>query len=437
MLIAWYYYRHLIDRCLDVYLRVRRFIDNPQPLSEKRLSYTYDGDQRIVLIRSYRLLKDFCGCKTRRDHKYLGYVYNVLFKECIGTKYGAEWLTMKKPLDKYFNSKTIREHHEILDIYIKEWLNETLSDESIKIRLADLHLDLLTMKFLVTMIFSNNAVNDEIVNELKDLAKMHNASMYLMGNNYAIRYGFRIGYTKEIKTVKLLYNKWVKFIDRMVVAPNNLFFHLTQHEIYSNDHIKLIHTLYELILFNADVMINAMSYLLLDIGTHPAVQERLINEIVSNKKANNSDLESSLEYLNKVICESSRLHPGVLQTFTETTLEITKLGKDIFPPDTMFCVDTMSVNTDPDVWENPTSFDPERYQCEDDFHKVYRFGMGARKCVGRISADHILKKIIIEILSRYRIIIENKEINKPKLLIRNLANGSLNNNILFIEHHLL
>ena len=441
-----YYIKKISHYCAKLYIEIYKFIDQQlifnQKIDNKHLSLKYDGAQRIVMIKSYNYAKKINTINTKRKHNYLGYIYKKLFKECIGTKYGNEWLNMKKPLDKYFNSASVKYFYDMLDNCITEWFNKKLNKSNVVLSLSELDIDELTMKFLLIMIFGKNILTKELNNhliELKSLSKIHNQILLIMGNNYAIRYGFLFGHNEEIALVKELCNRWILFIEKMIELSdndsNNLISHLINIDIYNKNHTKLIHTLYELILFNTDIMINAISYLLWDIGTNADVRNKLTDEIsYLNRENITYDDISNLCYLNKVINESARLHPGVIQTFSETNIDSIILDKYEFSPGTQFSIDVNMVNRDPKIWKNANKFDPERYLTNDDFHKIYRFGLGPRRCIGRIPADYILKKVMVKIFLDYSILMSDKKLITPNPILSNLSNGLLTNKLVFIKH---
>lgn len=411
-------FKKAIQFGVNIYIKTKKTLYKyPVALDPKdRLYYHFDQDVPIVMIGSYKYAKELYTFQKKlyRDHSYFGYVYDILFKECIGTKYGEIWLEMKKPLDQYFSGGSVKKYYDELDECIDQWFSEKFNSYNVTVRLGQLGLNMLTMKFLVIMGFGRSG--DEKI--LQELSELHEKVVPLL--NSPLRYGIKLCQNEEINLVRQLYVKWVEFIN--IMDNSELITHLMHHQNQIYDQKKLIHTLYELIMFNADVMINAITYLIWDIGSHADVQERLINNL------------DDAEYLNKVIIESARLHPGVLTTFTDTNSEEIIIGNYKFPPKTLFSLDTKMINTDSNIWDNPNKFNPNRIT-EDSINKVFRFGMGQRKCIGRISADIILKKVITKIFSMYRVEIMENNINiAGSSVLSNLANGNSDNVVRFIKY---
>ncbi|KAF7828668.1 cytochrome P450 81E8-like [Senna tora] len=108
-----------------------------------------------------------------------------------------------------------------------------------------------------------------------------------------------------------------------------------------------------------------------EIDTHIG-QERLIDE---------PDL-LKLPYLQNIISETYRLHPGAPLLVPHHSSNDCIIGGYNIPRDTMLLVNAWAIHRDPEMWSDPLSFKPERFEKEGEVNKLIAFGMGRRACPG-------------------------------------------------------
>ncbi|KAF5961920.1 hypothetical protein HYC85_003129 [Camellia sinensis] len=117
-----------------------------------------------------------------------------------------------------------------------------------------------------------------------------------------------------------------------------------------------------------------------EVDTHVG-QERLIDE---------PDL-SKLHYLQAIIYETYRLFPAAPLLLPHVSSDDCIIEGFNVPRDTILLVNAWAIHRDPKVWDDPTSFKPERFEGgEIEGHKLLPFGLGRRACPAVGMAQRVL-----------------------------------------------
>ncbi|VVB00646.1 unnamed protein product [Arabis nemorensis] len=119
----------------------------------------------------------------------------------------------------------------------------------------------------------------------------------------------------------------------------------------------------ELLLGGSDTSAQTTQWIMAELINHPEILKKLRDEIESvvgkTRMIQETDL-SNLPYLQAVVKEGLRLHPHS-PILTRNATEGRKIGGFNIPQNTTIIINTYAVMRDPNSWEDPDEFQPERF----------------------------------------------------------------------------
>ncbi|OVA18879.1 Cytochrome P450 [Macleaya cordata] len=156
----------------------------------------------------------------------------------------------------------------------------------------------------------------------------------------------------------------------------------------SKDHIKAI--LMDIFLAGVDTSAITINWAMTELVRNPEVMKKVQEEIRSyvgkKGKVEEADLDQ-LQYLKMVVKETLRLHPPLPLLIPRESMQHSKInGYDIHPK-TRVLINVWAIGRNPDYWEKPDEFYPERFiDSSTDFRgqnfEFLPFGGGRRGCPG-------------------------------------------------------
>lgn len=114
-----------------------------------------------------------------------------------------------------------------------------------------------------------------------------------------------------------------------------------------------------------DTTANTLNWTWVLLAQHPEIEARLhdeIDSVLGGRAPTLADLKR-LPYVEMVIKESMRLYPPAF-TFSRAAAEDTQIGGYDVPKGTVITVVSYYTHRHPDFWDEPESFEPERFSAE-------------------------------------------------------------------------
>ncbi|KAF8012347.1 hypothetical protein BT93_I0480 [Corymbia citriodora subsp. variegata] len=367
------------------------------------------GVRRFVVISSLPLAEE---CFTKNDivlanrpklfvGKHLGYDYTTL----ISAPYGDRWRNLRK-------IATI----EVLSSHRLNVLSHVRRDEirRLMLRLArggfgsDHRVELktlfseLTFNIMMRMIagkrYYGEGVNvDEA--EAREGRKLVKQIVGSGGISYAgdfLPILKLVDYNGVKKRVVELKEKIDAFMQSLIDDMISHLLHLqeSQPEDYSDFMIKGL--VLVLLLAGTDTSSITLEWIMANLLNNPEKLKKAQDEIDSlvghDRLVEESDV-SKLPYLQCIIFETLRLNATAPLLLPQASSADCTIGGYFIPHDTIVVVNAWAIHRDRELWEDPLSFKPERFEGSDGAKQnklILPFGLGRRACPGAPLAQRVM-----------------------------------------------
>ncbi|XP_065857186.1 iridoid oxidase-like [Euphorbia lathyris] len=177
-----------------------------------------------------------------------------------------------------------------------------------------------------------------------------------------------------------------------------------EHERISTHNIIII--ILEMFFGGTETTSSTIEWVMTELVRSPKSMKRVkeeLDRVVGERRKFGEDDWDELPYLHAVIKESMRLHPILPLLIPRKSLEDSNFMGYFIPKDTQVFVNVSAIGRDPEVWDDPLSFKPERFIGSNIHYRgqnfeLLPFGSGRRICVGYPLAHQILHLTVASLL---------------------------------------
>lgn len=147
-----------------------------------------------------------------------------------------------------------------------------------------------------------------------------------------------------------------------------------------------------------------LCWALITLAARPDLAARLAEELGSGELRQDGTIDvDNLKFLDAFVSEVLRLYPPIW-VFPRDAIDDDVLAGYSIERGTSLLLSPLVVHRDPDIWDNPLSFSPDRFLTETIEKGAYfPFGFGMRQCVGKAMALMEMKVIIAAIIQHFDI----------------------------------
>ncbi|XP_065191054.1 taurochenodeoxycholic 6 alpha-hydroxylase-like [Sycon ciliatum] len=130
---------------------------------------------------------------------------------------------------------------------------------------------------------------------------------------------------------------------------------------------------------------------------------------------------NSLQYITQVIKEVLRIATPTPQIYRELEKD-TMIGGYLIPSGTWVVLSIWALHHNPDIWKNPMTFNPSRFDPGGEASKAPPFSYvpfsgGSRNCIGKNVAFQLLRAEVVKILLRFKLSVPDDLLNLKQHLM--------------------
>ncbi|XP_048335699.1 cytochrome P450 81Q32-like [Ziziphus jujuba] len=374
------------------------------------------GSRRVVVVSSPSAVEE---CFTKNDivlanrprllmGKHVSYNYTTV----VVSPYGDHWRNLRRigSLEIFSSTRLnmflgIRKD-EIMSLLCK--LSRNSLRDFAKVEMKSLLTDL-TFNIIMRMVAGKRYYGDdvtdkeeaqnfrEVIEEVFASGGATNPGDFLPIFKWIGINGYERKIEKLAKRTDRLLQGLIEEHRRNEGSRNTIIDHLlslqqSQPEYYTDQIIKGFVLI--MLLAGTDTSAVTLEWAMSNLLNHPHILEKaraeLDAQIGQQKLVDESDL-SKLPYLQNIISETLRLYPAAPLLVPHCSSQHCTIGGYDIPRDTILLVNAWAIHRDPELWDNPESFKPERFEKGDvEVYKLMPFGIGRRACPGMGLAQRVV-----------------------------------------------
>ncbi|KAJ7963452.1 Cytochrome P450 [Quillaja saponaria] len=366
------------------------------------------GYTRVIVTCHPDVAKEILNSSVFADRPVKESAYSLMFSRAIGfAPYGVYWRTLRKIAATHlFCPKQIKssefQRSEIATQFVTMFGNRR---ENLRVREVIKKASLINM---MCSVFGRRYGLDSENKEMEELRELVNEGYDLLG---MLNWGDHLPWLKDFDVQKVgfrcskLVPKVNGFVSRIIAD------HRTEKSETNRDFVDvllslqgpdklpesdMIAVLWEMIFRGTDTVAVLIEWILARMVLHPDIQSKVheeLDRVVGKSRAVSEADIAAMVFLPAVVKEVLRLHPpGPLLSWARLAITDTMIDGYHVPAGTTAMVNMWAISRDPDVWEDPLEFMPERFVAKEgevEFSvlgsdlRLAPFGSGRRTCPGK------------------------------------------------------
>lgn len=334
---------------------------------------------------------------------------------------GESWMKQRRLAQPAFYKKRLNDLFETMEKRGNQMVGDLSLLKGEEVAITDMFYRV-TSDIVIESLFGGNAA-EENQNIQDDIEEIQAYLIKRIRSPLSVPLSFVNGKRKRFNQLKEQFNEWIyAFIEKRrnqsAEDDNNLLAMLMQaKDEDTGEHMsdeQLRDELLTIYVAGHETSTFALSWTLYLLGQHPEIYKKAKEEVRQIEDIENIGFQGvyGLKYLNQILLESMRIYPPAFvfgrKVKRDIEVDLTELKKD----DNVI-VNVYGVHNDPNIWPNPSVFDPERFTPENikqrDKNAYIPFGGGPRMCIGNNFAIMEIVMLLAKLLYHFDLELLNTE----------------------------
>lgn len=418
---------------LEVVKNSNQILKNPLPFHQKHFKKLGDTfrvniafSDEVVFTRNPKLIKHVLQKQHRKYHK--SSLQTKDLAKYIGhgllTSNGEHWRTHRRMVQPAFHKKKLMGLLSIMQSAIKKEINQIQpnAEQDVFPVMGDL-----AFQVVAKSLFSRNDIEKQMA-QLQHVTEANQKMLIKEMRQPYLAWWFNLSgkIKRHLKSGQKGRDVLNTIIEERIAAgkeKDDLLDMLLKAEYEDGTKMSREQLIDEvLILFTAghETTANALSFTLFLLAKNEEKQEKAFLE-VSKVDLNQEDVMATimaLPYIKRCVEEAMRLYPPAY-IIDRMAIDDDEFEGRKIPKDMMVLLSIYELHRYADFWDAPNEYKPERFNPENkkDFSDYYfPFGAGPRMCVGNNFAIYEMVLTVAEILKKYKLQTNRKEVEINPLI---------------------
>ncbi|KAL3499744.1 hypothetical protein ACH5RR_038837 [Cinchona calisaya] len=335
--------------------------------------------------------------------------------DIVWTPYGPEWRMLRKVcVREMLSGTTLDTVYALRRKEIRQMIKYIYSQDGKKVNVGE-QLFLSVLNVITNMLWGGTVKGDErasvgaefrkVITEITSFLGMPNLSDFYPG---LARFDWQ-GIQKKSKILAQRFDAiFEKMIDQRVSDERNIeskdflqfLLQLMKDQGDAKTPLTMTHVkalLMDMVVGGSDTTSNTVEFALAEMMNKPEILRKLqqeLDQVVGKKRVVEEADIPNLPYLYAIMKEQLRLHPALPLLVPHCPSKTCIVGGYTIPKGARVFINVWAIHRDPNIWENPSDFRPERFLASkldysgNDFN-YFPFGSGRRICAGTAMAERM------------------------------------------------